>query len=130
MNLRYLLLINTLVTACAFSSCSRAGESMEVKDYKAQCDQGEGLACAILGEKYEHGKGVTKDFAQAAAFFRKACDMGDAGGCHNLGVSYEKGTGVKKSNTDALNYYEKACDMMAEVGCEAYARLKKKMQPN
>jgi len=58
MNLRYLLLISTLVTACVFSSCSRAGETTNIKqpkDYKAQCDRGDTKACFSLGVLYQDG---------------------------------------------------------------------------
>jgi len=129
MNLRYLLLISILVTACVFSSCSRAEETTNSKDpkvLKAQCDRGDAKACLSLGAMYNEGTGVTQDFAQAVEFYRKACDGGSALGCDNLGVRYELGMGVKQSNTDALNYYGKACDLKDENGCEYYARIKKK----
>ncbi|MFM7841185.1 MAG: tetratricopeptide repeat protein [Nitrospira sp.] len=126
MNLGCLLLVSTLVTAGALPRLALADESQQVKTYRAQCDKGEGLACAVLGERYEHGEGVTQDFTQAAAFFRKACDGGYAEGCSNLGVAYEHGEGVKQSTPEALNYYGKACGMKDQAGCEALARLKKR----
>jgi len=52
MNLRYLLLISTLVTACVFPRLALADESQEVKTYKAQCDRGDAGGCNNLGVMY------------------------------------------------------------------------------
>jgi len=52
MNLRYLLLISTLVTACVFPSLALADESQQVKTYKALCDRGVASGCHNLGVMY------------------------------------------------------------------------------
>src|SRR5580698_789293 len=49
-----------------------------------------------LGVMYETGRGVAKDNAHAAVWYRKAADGGDAEGMNNLGVMYENGQGVAK----------------------------------
>jgi hypothetical protein len=40
------------------------------------------------------GNGVTRDYAQAVEWFRKAAEQGDAMVQYNLGVCYENGNGV------------------------------------
>jgi len=81
MKLRFLCVVISLLTACVFPSLALADESQEVKTYKAQCDQGRALACAVLGAMYDEGTGVKKDVAQAVAFYRKACDGRSPMGC-------------------------------------------------
>ncbi|MFM8541265.1 MAG: tetratricopeptide repeat protein [Nitrospira sp.] len=83
MNLRYLLLVSTLVTACVFSSCSSAGESQEVKDYKVQCDRGDAIGCFNLGTMYENGDGVKQSDTGALNYYGKACDLKDEDGCEH-----------------------------------------------
>jgi len=80
MNLRYLLLISILVTACVFPGLALADESQEVKNYIAQCDKGEAIECNNLSAMYGKGEGVTQDSVQAIKLYRKACDEGNATG--------------------------------------------------
>jgi len=61
MNLRYCLLVSTLVTTGVFPSLSLADESEEVKTYGAQCDRGEAGACAHLGLIYDVDPGVAEN---------------------------------------------------------------------
>jgi len=125
MNLRYLLLVSTLVGACGCPSLVLANESQEVKTYRAQCDRGELAGCVNLGWMYDNGNGVKLDPGHAVEFFRKACDGGHAKECTKMGYMSEKGAGVRHSDTDALNYFAKACELKYEGGCEEYARMKK-----
>jgi len=122
MNLRYLFLISILVTACVFSSCSRAEETTNIKgpkDYKAQCDRGDATGCFYLGVMYAEGKVVTQDNALAEAFFRKACDGGDALGCLVLGFWYEGDKHVTRDDTQAAAFFRKACDKGEALGCRS-----------
>ena len=72
---------------------------------------GSGLGCSYLGEMYEEGKGVSKDYTKAKKFYKKACDMGEGVGCYNLGKMYEKGKGVTKDYTKAKKFYKKASNL-------------------
>ena len=71
-----------------------------------------------LGILYEEGLGVTKDFAQAAKWYRLAAERNNPGAQNSLGNLYFDGNGVAKDPSEALNWYRKA----AEQG-DAYAQL-------
>jgi hypothetical protein len=62
------------------------------------------------GEHYRKGKGVAQDYAQAAAWYRKAAKQNHAVAQSNLGVLYEKGLGVKKSYLEAATWYRKSAE--------------------
>jgi TPR repeat protein len=59
---------------------------------------------------YFSGRGVTRDYAEAAKLFRKAADQGDAWGQVDLGVRYFLGQGVTQDYAEALKWYRKAAN--------------------
>ena len=63
-----------------------------------------------VGVQYELGAHVTKDPAQAAAWYRKAAGQGFAQAQHSLGVLYESGSGVPADPAAAAQWYRKAAD--------------------
>ena len=63
-----------------------------------------------MGQRYANGKGVTKDDAQAAAWYRKAAEQGHAPAQFNLGLMYANGTGVAKDDAQAVSWYRKAAE--------------------
>ena len=63
-----------------------------------------------LGVIYEQGKGVAKDPAAAAIWYRKAAESGDKVAQHNLGVLYRDGLGVERNEAEALTWFQKSAD--------------------
>jgi TPR repeat protein len=63
-----------------------------------------------LGYVYEKGIGVTRNYTEAARWYRKAADAGNARGMSNLGYMHEKGLGVTKNYTEAVRWYRKAAN--------------------
>ncbi len=61
-----------------------------------------------MAKDFSYGrKGKPQDYAQAAAWYRKAAELGHADARTNLGYFYEKGLGVPQSLEDALEWYLK-----------------------
>ena len=56
------------------------------------------------GDAYRLGRGVAKDYAQAASWYQKAADLGDAGAQTNLGDLYREGQGVAQEYAQALTW--------------------------
>jgi TPR repeat protein len=69
-------------------------------DYRAVVD---------LGEKYEQGRGVKKDVAQAAQLYEQAGDR-SRWAQFKLGILYMQGDGVPKSEAKALQWWQKSAD--------------------
>ena len=66
-----------------------------------QAEQGEARAQYKLGVMYDWGYGVTKDYGQAARWYRRAAEQGDADAQYNLGLMYYHGEGVPQADTEA-----------------------------
>jgi tetratricopeptide (TPR) repeat protein len=59
---------------------------------------------------YYKGHGVTQDYTQAIAWYRKAAEQGNATAQLNIGYMYEKGQGVTQDYTQAIAWYRKAAE--------------------
>ena len=63
-----------------------------------------------LGNMYEFGEGVERDYAEAVKWYRRAAEQGYALGQYCLGDMYENGKGVAESYPQALALYRKAAE--------------------
>src|SRR5207248_2229883 len=61
-----------------------------------------------LGVMYDLGQGVTKDYAEAQKWYRKAADEGYAGAMANLGILYYNAQGVKRDLVQAYAWFSRA----------------------
>jgi len=59
---------------------------------------------------YEGGEGVTQDYAQADAWYRKAAEQGHSGAQYTIGVNYDLGDGVMQDYAQAAFWYRKAAE--------------------
>jgi TPR repeat protein len=85
--------------------------------YEKAAAEGEADAMVSLGELYENGQGVARDYAKASenyakarGLYEKAARKGDARAMHGLGGLYESGQGVERDYAKARDWYEKAAD--------------------
>src|SRR5579864_882074 len=60
---------------------------------KSAAEQGDASCQNVLGILYSEGRGVPKNDAEAARWFRKAAEQGHAHACFNLGRAYQFGRG-------------------------------------
>ena len=70
-------------------------------------------AQSFLGVSYEIGStscGVSKDYAQAAVWLRKAAEKGDASSANELAGLYDDGKGVPQDYSQAVFWYRKAAE--------------------
>ena len=89
-----------------------------------RAEQGDAEAQFYLGDMYHLGKGVHRDYVEAAKWWRKAAEQGLAEARHNLGNSYYNGEGVPEDNAEAVKWHRKA----AELG-DAQSRLHVRGRP-
>lgn len=77
---------------------------------QARAEQGDAKAQNELGRLYANGgRNVTRDDAQAAAWYRKAAEQGNADAQLQLAISYDLGQGVPKDVTEAAKWYLTGC---------------------
>jgi TPR repeat protein len=83
----------------------------------AKAAAGDAVAEEKAGEAYAAGSGAARDqsqraadYAQAAAWYRKAADQGNVAAQIHLGDFYRDGRGVARDMTEAIVWYRKAAD--------------------
>ena len=77
---------------------------------KADAEQGDALAQAILGFRYYCGECVAQDYAEAAKWFRKAAEQGESAAQSSLAFCYLDGEGVSKDDVEAAKWFRKAAE--------------------
>ena len=87
-----------------------AKEAAEFKAFLATADQADAPVQNKLGLCYLNGKGVKRDFAVAAGWFRKAADQGNANAQYNLGTCYRSGWGVSVDQAESISLFRKAAE--------------------
>jgi TPR repeat protein len=78
--------------------------------YRKAAEQGDADAQDALGDLYNSGQGVRRDYAQAAPWYRKAAEQGDADAQDSLGDLYHKGQGVPQDDAQAATWFHKAAE--------------------
>lgn len=73
-----------------------------------KASQGDALAQISVGDIYNFGKGVPKDYSEAVTWYRKSAEQGDAVGQSKLGMMYDIGRGVPLDFTQAEYWIRKA----------------------
>jgi TPR repeat protein len=115
--------------ACARNdknACYSAAEYASSPAYRMNylsksCDLGNANGCESLGEDYDFGSFVSRDYSRAEIFYSKACEMGNTHGCdglNRLGFYYELGAIVGQNISRAEDLYSKTCAVGNAEGCE------------
>ena len=60
--------------------------------------------------RYDNGRGVPEDDAEAVRWYRLAAEQGEAAAQSNLGLMYEHGDGVPQDYVEAVRWYRLAAD--------------------
>jgi len=92
----------------------------EVKEFegnKIKAEKGDAVAQFNLGSFYAYGNGVTKDYAEAHKWWRKAAEQGEPLSSGALAVCYTHGRGVTKDYAEAAKWWRKAAEM-GDVGSQ------------
>lgn len=100
--------IDIVITALKPGSRFRDAKALDM--LRSAAEGGDLRAQNDLGERYEYGRGVNKDMAQAIKWYRESANQGFASGQNNLGRSYEAGRGVDKNLTEAAGWYRKSAE--------------------
>lgn len=83
----------------------------------AKATAGDAASQVLVGESYAAGNGgprdsrqLTDDYAQAAAWYRKAAEQGNTVAQIHLADLYRDGRGVARDMAQAVDWYRKAAD--------------------
>ena len=92
------------------ASATNTSNALTFDEIKAKAEKGDVNAQGFLGMCYDQGKGVPRDYAQAAKWYRKAAEQGDAYAQFDLGACYHDGQGVNRDYVEAAKWFRKAAD--------------------
>jgi len=84
--------------------------AQDIDTLKRNAQKGDADAQNLLGVMYDRGEGVSRDYVQAAQWFRLAADQGLAEAQNNLGLMYLKGKGVPQDYVQAVKWNRLAAD--------------------
>lgn len=92
--------------------CETIGPSLnddDVPSFRSNAETGDAFSQEFLGLAYECGRGVGKDYKQAAVWYRKAAEQGDSQAQSSLGSLYFSGRGVPQNYEEAYFWLNLAC---------------------
>jgi len=91
--------------------------ALKNQEYKAEFDRllplarsGDGEAQNRIGEMYEFGQGVPRDYTKALHWYHEAAEQNIVAAWHNLGRCYNFGSGVEQDYAQAEQWYRKAAE--------------------
>ena len=118
-----LILILTALLAYQGAAASEFDET------KALADKGLAAAQYNLALKYDFGKGVPENDAEAVKWYTKAADQGNAAAQFNLGYMYATGEGVPENNIRAYVWWSMAKTQGHTKAAGNFDKLKSMMTP-
>lgn len=83
---------------------------LSTRYFRKAAERGNVSAQYKLGEHYENGVGVPKDYREAYRWYRRAGEAGDRYAEFKVGWFLQKGMGVRQSSREAARWYQRAAD--------------------
>ena len=101
--------IEEIITA-AKEAHERKAFKEEAAIWQEGADLGDAYGQLRLGECYEKGIGVKRDYEKAFGWYSKSADQNHLGAQYCLGFFYQKGYFVKKDHAKAIFWYAKSAE--------------------
>ena len=98
-------------------------------EIRKAAEQGNAAAQFDLGLIYNGGDGVTRDYAEAAKWFRMAAEQGHASAQFYVGLMYRDGQGVARNYAHAYMWLSLATAQNYAKARQALDDLEKKVTP-
>ncbi len=90
--------------------------------------QGHSGALYWLGDAYEFGIGVSKDFSKALEYYHKAAELDDKDAQYKIGTLYLDGREVEKDIPKAMEWFRKAAEQGSYLAQKKLAELYEKQK--
>jgi hypothetical protein len=87
-------------------------------------EQGDPAAQTYLGFMFETGRGVPKNYTEAAMWYRRAAEQGDSLAQYSLGLLYDKGQGVPQDIVEANKWLNLSTAASPRRAREVRARIR------
>ena len=100
-------------------------DTPEIAALRVKANAGRAFSQYNLGVMYGvGGDGVPQDYAQAAAWYRKAAEQGSAGAQFNLGLAYQFGQGVPRDYVESYKWFNLAAPRASAENQKMYAEVR------
>jgi TPR repeat protein len=76
-----------------------------------------------LGDKFDNGNGVEKNFVNPMKYFKISSDLGNSNAMLNFGFGLEKGYLESPDLKEAMKYFKMSTDLGISHSFKAYNRL-------
>ena len=83
---------------------------LHIAPLRELAEAGDAAAQTELGERYEDGRDVGRDYWRAVSWYRRAADQGYARGQTNVGRMYGLGRGVSRDDAESVRWYRRAAE--------------------
>jgi TPR repeat protein len=87
-------------------------------------EQGDPAAQTYLGFMFETGRGVPKNYTEAAMWYRRAAEQGNSLAQYSLGLLYDRGQGVPQDIVEANKWLNLSTAAAPRGAREARARIR------
>ena len=84
--------------------------ALDIGQLRRFAEGGDATAQAELGERYEEGRGVERNFGAAVLWYRRSAEQGDARAQGSLGSMYVNATGVPRDDEEGLKWFRRAAE--------------------
>jgi TPR repeat protein len=87
-------------------------------------ERGDAAAQTYLGYMFETGRGVPRNYTEAAMWYRRAAEQGDSLAQYSLGLLYDSGFGVPRDIVEAAKWLELSAAGAPPKAREARVRIR------
>jgi TPR repeat protein len=98
------------------SAFNRQHYLLAAQNFFPLAEQGDPAAQSYLGFMFETGRGVPRNYTEAAMWYRRAAEQGDSLAQYSLGLLYDRGQGVPQDIVEA-NKWLNLSTAGASQGC-------------
>jgi len=106
------------------SAFNRQEYLLAAQNFFPLAEQGDPAAQTYLGFMFETGRGVPRNYTEAAMWYRRAAEQGDSLAQYSLGLLYDKGQGVPQDIVEANKWLNLSAASAPRGAREARARLR------
>jgi TPR repeat protein len=106
------------------SAFARQDYLLAAQNFFPLAEQGDPAAQSYLGFMFETGRGVPRNYTEAAMWYRRAAEQGDSLAQYSLGLLYDRGQGVPQDIVEANKWLNLSTAAAPRGAREARARLR------
>jgi hypothetical protein len=106
------------------SAFNRQQYLLAAQNFFPLAEQGDPAAQSYLGFMFETGRGVPRNYTEAAMWYRRAAEQGDSLAQYSLGLLYDKGQGVPQDIVEANKWLNLSTAASPRRAREARARIR------